>query len=128
MKIALIVLLVLSVFLNILLLAVQKKREVVTVIPEAEMNQIKEIAILCGVLASAVNRTSAKELLSDTKIFLLNGESYYGATLSRDDWQILNRYLYNKTKLLDTLKKQDNFLNSIRGKRILVMPNERGDK
>lgn len=128
MKIALVFLLVLSVFLNVLQLGVQKKPEAVPGLPETEMNQVKEIAILCGVPAASVNSTSAKELLSDTKMFLLNGEPYCGAALSRDDWKVLEKYLYNKTELLDALKKQDKFLNSLRGKRILVMPDAGGDK
>lgn len=121
-------LLVISVGVNVFLLTTQKKTEVVQIIPEAEMSQVKEIAILCGVSANVVNSTSAKELLSDTKMFLLNTELYNGPVLSPEDRKIIEGYLYNNSKVLNAVKKQNRFLSTLAGKRILIMPSPGDNK
>lgn len=129
MKGFLVFLLIVSIIANVFLLMFERKPQEVTIekIPAAEMNQIREIAIACGANPAQVNNTSIQELLSDIKGFLMNAEPFYESVLEGKDLSTVQSYLNDQKNLLKTIEGQNKFLSNLKGKRILVLPQEKSD-
>lgn len=120
----LVFLLIVSVVANVFLLMFERKPQEKTIekMPAAEMNQIREIAIVCGTDPAQASNMSSKEMLSDIKSVLMNAEPFYGTVLKEKDLKIVRSYLNDQGKLLKAIDSQNKFLSSLEGKRILVLP------
>lgn len=127
MKGFLVFLLIVSIIANVFLLMFERKPQEVTIekIPATEMNQIREIAIACGANPAQASNMSSKEMLSDIKSFLMNAEPFYGSVLEGKDLSTVQSYLNDQKNLLKTIEGQNKFLSNLKGKRILVLPQEK---
>ena len=122
----LVFLLIVSVIVNVFLLMFERKPEekIIEKIPAADMNQIREIAVACGTNPAQASNASPKELLSDIKSVLMDAEPFYGTVLQEKDLQIVRSYLNDQGQLLKAIERQNKFLLGLKGKRILVLPQD----
>lgn len=125
----LVFLLIVSVAANVFFLLFEKKpREIfIEKMPIAEMNQIKEIAIICGGDSASGSNMSCKAMLFDIKSALSSAEAFFGSVLDEKDLKTVRSYLNDQRKLLKTIEVQNKFLSDLKGKRILVLPQEMED-
>ncbi len=125
MKGFLVVLLMISVIANVFFLMFERSPEPPPdngKVPEAEMKQIREIAIACGAVPESVTNMSAKEMLSDIKSVMLDAEPFYCELLQDNDLTTLRNYLNHKKSILTTIENQNKYLSELKGKKILVFP------
>ena len=87
--------------------------------------QIKKLAAKVGLPSNKIEQSSTLELLTDIEIALRNDDNYYfGKELSEYEIKLLSDYLASDQKTLETIKKYHQYIKNIRGKRVIVLPQE----
>ena len=123
-KILLISLLALSVLVNIFLVVIGLKsvKEIKYEIPSDEMQLIRRIAIACGTNEAKAKQMSANEMLSDAEAFIKGAESCDAAVFTKEELTLLDSYLNDQKMMLDKVKRQNAFVESLKGQRFLICP------
>ena len=122
MKVLLSVLLVLSVLLNIFLLFFYKPEpEVKYEFPQTEMQNIRRVAVLCGIDKTKADRMSVNETLSDIETFLNGAEPWSAPALSPDELTLLESYLNTRKAILAKIKQQNSFIAGLNGHPVLTI-------
>ena len=122
MKVLLYVLLSLSVLLNIFVLGFYQKEPVIKYeIPQSEMQNIRRVAVLCGIDKSKAERMSVNETLSDIESFLNGAESCPAPVLAPDELTLLESYLNTRKTILAKIKQQNSFIAGLNGHPVLTL-------
>ena len=129
MKVFFCILLAGSVLLNLILLLTRPTTPPPNEsrVPETAVERVREVAELCGGDAERLRRQSVYETLADIREALRDAEAASPAVLGKDDLALLDNYLDNKPQLLALIKRQNSFAASLRGKRLLILPEREGE-
>ena len=124
-------LLAISVLLNLVQLLTTSNRSqppaATQQVPAAATARIREVAELCGADMERLRNRDAYETLSDIREILRDAEADSPAVIGKDDLKLLDSYLNNKPRLLAVIKRQNAFAASLRGKRLLILPERKGE-
>lgn len=88
-----------------------------------ELEQLRDIATICGVSSPQASQMNMQELLTDIKIKLNNTESYTGDVFSPNDLNKISGLLFGEDQILKILAEYSLFIKKIEGQQIVILSN-----
>ena len=93
-----------------------------------QRERIAELAVAAGIPEARARRTPPRELLRDIESQFKDAEMFSTPVLTRDELKLLDSYLDNKPGILKTIRNYDRAIRRFRNRRIIVLPEERGQE
>ena len=89
-----------------------------------EINQLRLIVEKLGIPESKASQMNLGELVTEIKIKMNDSVEYSGNYYSDEEFKRVMHFLYGEERLIEILNDYNKFIQSIKGKRIIVLPEE----
>ena len=85
------------------------------------MEKLRSIALKCGVSSEKADKMDVEQLLTEINIKFNDSIGFYGNSLSGDEFKKVEDLLYGEDKIIGILKAQNEFIQKVQGKDIMIL-------